>query len=152
MKTLDNAELFQCKFVSNFFEYSSIKKECSSKVFVKAYIFSSLSRRVSSKSFIFESLDIPAAYENLKKEKKISRGKDIYPSYVMKWIGYIYQYFELAIGIPQTTLYKKVKPENLYRLYEAYHSLDAKEVIERLVEANNININLNDKKLMAQLI
>lgn len=151
MKTLNSSGLFQCKFVSDLFEYSTKKHDCSSKNFIKAYVYSSVRSRISSKNFIFESIDVAAAYEMIKNEEKLTKGKEIYPSYVMAWIGYIFMYFELSTGIPQTTLYKNIKPEELYGLYEAYHSLDNELAIKRIAEAKNININLNDAKLMQQI-
>jgi len=152
MNKLNDVQLFQCKFVSNLFEYSTQKKECSSKIFIKAYVYSSTSKRISSKSFIFESLDIVSAYESIKNEKKITRGNDVYPSYVMAWIGYIMQYFECATCIPLTVLYKKIKPEELYSLYEAYHSIDNDLAVKRIAESKNINIELNNINIMKQII
>ncbi len=151
MKELNDAELFQCKFVSDLFEYSTKTKEFSSKNFIKAYIYSSVSKIVASKSFFIESLDIVAAYEQIKKEKKMVKGGTVYPSYVMAWIGYIIKYFQSSTGIPQTVIYKKIKPEELYSLYEAYHSLDNELVVKRIAEAKNINIELNNIEIMRQL-
>ena len=42
MKQIDDIGLFQCKYESQLFEYSTLMKECSSKVFIKAYVFSSV--------------------------------------------------------------------------------------------------------------
>jgi len=152
MKELSDIELFQCKFTSNLFEYSTKVKECSSKVFIKAYIYSSISRMISSKSFFIGSSDVVTCYEEIKKEKKLKRGSDVYPSYVMAWIGYIIKYFECSTGVPQTTVYKKIKPEELYSLYEAYHSLDNELVVKRIAEAKNINIELNNIEIMKKQI
>ncbi len=148
IKELDDNELFSCRFVSDLFEYSTKLKECSSKVFIKAFVYSNVSKTISNKSFILESMDITLAYDLIKKEKKLSRGKDIYPSYVMAWIGYIMEYFTLSTNIPLTVLYKNIKPEELYMLYESYHSLDNTLVIKRLCEAKNINANLNNVDLL----
>lgn len=151
MKKIDDIGLLECKFVSNLFEYSTKMKDCSSKVFVKSYIFSSIPKIVSSKSFIFDSLDVPGAYENIKKEKKLSTGSEVYPSYVMAWIGYIMKYFSYTTGIPETTIYKNIKPKEFYSMYEAYHSLDNDLVVKRIAEAKNINLNLNDPELYRKL-
>lgn len=151
MKKIDDIGLLECKFISNLFEYSTKKKDCSSKVFIKSYIFSSIPKIVSSESFIFDSLDVPGAYEIVKKEKKLTRGNEVYPSYVMAWIGYILKYFSYTTGIPESTIYKKVKPEEFYSMYEAYHSLDNDLVIKRIAEAHNINLNLNNVELYRKL-
>lgn len=151
MKKIDDTGLLLCKFTSDLFEYSTKVKDCSSKVFIKAYIYSSIQRRLSSKSFIFESLDIVAAYNIIKSEKSLTRGKDIYPSYVMSWIGYIMKYFSYTTGIPEITLYNKVKPEDFYNMYESYHSLDNDLVVKRIAEANDINIDLNNVEIMRSI-
>lgn len=152
MNQIGENELLRCKFVSDLFEYSTKKKDCSSKTFIKAFVYSSVQKRLALKSFAYESLDVPAAYEIIKGEKKMSRGKDIYPSFVMSWIGYVMQYFVCLSGIPMTAFYRKVKPEELYSLYEPYHSLDNEVVIKRICEAKKINLNLNDPNVMKSLM
>ncbi len=50
-----------------------------------------------------------------------------------------------------TVFYKKIKPEELYSLYESYHSLDNGAVIERFCESKKINLNLNDPNVMKSI-
>lgn len=145
---LDDSKLFSCRFVSDLFEYSTKVKECSSKIFIKSFVYSSLTKIVSDKSFFINSMDIGLAYDLIKKEKKLNRGKDIYPSYVMSWIGYIMEYFTLSTNIPLEILYKNIKPEELYSLYEAYHSSDSEVVIRRIIDSKNINTNLNNVEVL----
>lgn len=149
-KINDNG-LTSCKFVSNLFEYSTKVKECSSKIFIKAFVYSSLAKRISKDSFIFDSLDVVEAYDLIKSEKKLTRGDNIYPSYVMSWIGYIMEYFTQVTKLPLTVLYKKIKPEEFYMLYPAYHSLDNDMVITKICEAKNINLNLNNIEILKRL-
>ncbi len=151
MKKIDDNGLFACRFTSDLFEYSTKIKDCSSKEFIKAYVYSSVQKRISSDAFLYDSLDVATAYEMIKKEKKLTRGKEIYPSYVMAWIGYIMKYFSCVTSIPETTIYKKIKPEEFYSLYEAYHSLDNDLVVKRLCEAKNINLNLNNVEILRKI-
>jgi hypothetical protein len=151
MNKINDNQLFLCRYVSDLFEYSTKKKDCSSKVFIKAYVYSFTSTRINNECFLFDSLDIPAAYDCIKKEKKLNRGHDIYPSYVMAWIGYIMEYFTCVTNIPLTSLYRKIKPEELYMLYEAYHSLDNDLVVQRICEAKGIHLNLNDVELLKKI-
>ncbi len=148
---MNNNDNLSCTFVADLFEYSTKIKECSSKVFIKAFVYSSIAKRISSDLFIFDSLDIVQAYNLLKQEKKLTIGNDIYPSYVMAWIGYIMEYFTKSTKIPLTILYKKIKPEELYMLYEPYHSLDNDLVIQRICESKKINTNLNDVNLLKRM-
>ena len=39
MRKIDDNGLLLCKFTSDLFEYSTKAKDCSSKVFIKAYIY-----------------------------------------------------------------------------------------------------------------
>ena len=151
MNKIDDYGLFICRYISDLFEYSTLKKDCSSKNFIKAYVFSSLQKRTENKSFMIDSIDISNAYEEIKKEKKLTRGNDIYPSYVMSWIGYIMKYFSYQTGISERVLYGYIKPEELYRLYEAYHSLDNDLVVKRIIEAKNIRTELNDVELLKKI-
>lgn len=150
MKQIDDTGLLSCKFVSDLFEYSTKAKECSSKVFIKAFVYSSVAKRISSDSFLMDSLDIVSAYNQIKKEKKLTRGSEIYPSYVMAWIGYIMEYFTKVTDIPLTAFYRKIKPEELYILYEPYHSLDTELAIRRICEAKGINLDRNNLELLKE--
>ena len=64
----------------------------------------------------------------------------------MDWI--YYGIFTLSTNIPLTVLYKRIKPEELYMLYESYHSLDNELAAKRILEAKNINNILNDVELL----
>ena len=151
MREMDDNGKILCKFTSDLFEYSTEVKECSSKVFIKAFVFSSIQKRLSSNAFILESLDVASAYDIIKKEKKLTRGTDIYPSYVMSWIGYIMKYFSYTTNLSESVLYKKMKPEEFYSLYEAYHSMDNDLVVKRIAEAKGINLNFSNVDLMKSL-
>lgn len=68
IKMIDDTGFLSAKFVSNLFEHSTKVKECSSKVFIKAFAYSSVAKRISSDSFLIDSLDIVSAYNQIKKE------------------------------------------------------------------------------------
>ncbi len=152
MKKMDENGRLLAIFVSDLFKYSVNQKDCSSKIFIKAYVFSSLEKeRLNSDTFLFDSLDVPEAYEIIKKEKKLTRGNEIYPSYVMEWIGYIMKYFNYVTGIPLASLYKKMKPDEFYSAYEAFHSLDNDVVVERILEMKNFNNKNNDVDILKKI-
>jgi len=151
MNNIDDFGLMICKYVSDLFEYSTKQRDCSSKVFIKAFVYSSLQKQIDNKSFLFDSIDVPLAYDLIKKEKNLTIGNEIYPSYVMSWIGYIMKYFCYKTGLTERTFYKYIKPEELYQLYEAYHSLDNDLVIKRIIEAKKININFNNVDLYKKI-
>ena len=143
--------LLSCRFTSDLFVYATKMRDCSSKVFIKAYAYSSLAKRISSPCFAYDCLDVPEAYSILKKEKKLSRGNDVYPSFVMAWIGYIMAYYSSYTGLPVNVFYSKVKPEELYRVYEAYHSLDSEQALKRLCEAKGLLLDFSGPEAKARI-
>lgn len=51
------------------------------------------------------------------------------------WIGYIYRYYAYTYQILSRQAYKIVKPKELRELFLAYHTMDPKQAIERILEA-----------------
>ena len=151
MKKFDSIGKFLCEYVSRLFAYQTERKDGSSKVFIKAFVYSSLVEQLDKEEFMFSSTDIPEAYDILKKEKNLKRGKEIYPSFVMAWIGYIMKYFAYTRGISEKRVYECVKPDELYAMYEAYHSLDNEAVVTRIIEAKNINLSLDNLNLLRKI-
>lgn len=151
MKDLDTAGKFLCEYVSRLFAYQTERKDGSSKVFIKAFVYSSLIEQIDKEDFMFSAIDISEAYDALKKEKNLKRGKEIYPSFVMAWIGYIMKYFAYTRRISEKRVYEYVKPEELYAMYEAYHSLDNEAVVTRIVEAKGIDLSLDNLDLLRKI-
>lgn len=142
MKEIDSIGIKLCEYQSDLFEKSTTFFNCGSAYFIKIFMYSNLSKRIDSSSFLLESLDVNAALAELKTNNSFNRGSIIYPSYVMKWIGYIYRYFSFTCDFSSKKVFTIIKPKELYGLYEAYHSLDPKETIERIMESKKIkNIN-----------
>lgn len=143
MKEIDNTGLKLCEYQSNLFEKSVDFFDCSSVYFIKVFMNSEFVKRIDKPSFLLESIDIYAAFNELKKYHKLNRGNEKYPPYVMKWIGYIYRYFTYTQDLSSKRVYEIVKPKELFSLYESYHSLDSREVIERIMESKQIKSNLD---------
>ena len=142
---------FECKYQADFFELSTNKKDCSSVVFIKQFSNSKLAKAMDNRSYLFLADDITKAYDSLKKEKKLTLGKEIYPKKVMSWIGYIMRYMAIKYEYTTKNVYSIIKPKELYGMYEAYHSLDNDLVCERILEAKNINLNLNNIEIFKKI-
>lgn len=138
MKEIDNVGLKLCEYQSSIFENSVDYFNCSSIYFVKVFMNSDFAKRIDNPSFLLESIDTYAAFNELMVNHKMNRGNERYPSYVMRWIGYIYRYFSYSYELSSKRVYKIIKPKELFGLYESYHSLDPKEVIERIIESKRI--------------
>ena len=138
MKKMDDIGLRLCYIQSEMFEKSIDYFSCSSPFFIKIFMFSSLATRMDNKNFIFETGDTFYYLDELKKTHKLKTGKTKYQTQVMKWIGFLYRYYAYSYDIPSKTVYRYIKPNELYGLYEAYHSLDIEEAINRINDAKKI--------------
>ena len=85
-----------------------------------------------------ESLDITSAIEELKNESNYEVGHIKVSPAIMAWIGYLIRYWAYIYEINTKQIYKNIKFDELCSLYEAYHSLDVEEAINRINEAHNI--------------
>lgn len=139
MKKMDENGLLLCKYQARLFEYST-SKNISSKQFIKDFSYSNLSKRMGNVSFLFETLDTAGAYLEIEENKPFKKG-EVYNENIISWIGYIYRYTCYIYEKDMKDIYKKIKPQELYDLYDAYHSLDNELAIKRILEAKNIDFN-----------
>ena len=141
MRQADEIGIKICEYQAGLFELSASYLQCSSLVFIKQFMSSDIANRMDKGSFIFEALDTPACLDELGKERKLTRGKEKYPTYVLSWIGYMYRYIAYTREISSAFLFSKVKPKQLYAVYEAYHSMDTESAAVRILEAAELNAN-----------
>ena len=71
-------------------------------------------------------------------------GKEKYTNNEMYWIGYLYRYFSYTYELSSYRVYKMVKPKELRNLYLPYHTLSVEQAIERILEAKNIQLEVDD--------
>ena len=138
MKKMDDLGLSLCNYQASLFETTVKELSCSSSYFYKKFAFSNLAKRMDKKGFVFESLDVTGAIEELKKESNYEIGKNKVSPAIMAWIGYLLRYWAYTYMISTKQVYKYIKFDELCNLYEAYHSLDVEEAIKRINEAHNI--------------
>lgn len=108
---------------------------------------SNIAQRMDRESFIFESLDIPGCLDELGKEKKLSQGKEKIPSYILKWIGYMYRYISYTREVSSSYIFSLIKTKQLYSVYEPYHGLDPEAAAIRILEAAGQPADLTIDKL-----
>lgn len=60
-----------------------------------------------------------------------------YNSESLFWIGYIYRYWHFLTGSASKEIVEICNAEKMNALYPAYHTLDCKMAIERIIEGNN---------------
>ena len=138
MKKIDDIGNILCEYQADLFELSASYLNCSSLMFVKQFMLSDIASIMDKASFAFQSLDTPACLDELAMEKKLTQGKEKYPSYLLRWIGYMYRYIAYTREISSKFLFSIIKTKQLYSSYEAYHSLDPEAAAIRLLEASNV--------------
>ena len=139
MRKIDDTGILLAKYQADLFEKSITELPCSSAYFYKKFAYSKLAQRMDRKTFILESLDVNGAFEELKKESNYNVGCIKVSPAIMLWVGYLLRYWSYIYEISTKQIYKHIKLDELCKLYEAYHSLDIEEAIERINEAHNIS-------------
>jgi len=129
------------KIQGSLFEYSCKKRECASSFFIKQFLYSSLAKRMNDINFLYESSSITDLYNELSKEKKLNVGKEIYPEAVMYWIGYLLAVMAINNNYSPQQIYRIITPKELFISYEAYHSFNVEDAIDRIIESKMNNKN-----------
>jgi hypothetical protein len=135
MRKMDSLGLKICSYQALLFESSIVQTDCSSKIFIRRFMNSNLSKRMDSVGFMFDSLDVSDAIKELEAQYGVSAyGVEKFTVEEMHWIGYIYRYWAYITEKSSKQIYKIVKPEKMRKLYFPYHSLDPLQAIERIIE------------------
>lgn len=142
---MKNSDYILCKYQGELFEYSINYLNCSSSYFFKKFMNSDVAKRMDKNSFINESIDYPALLDDLKKETDLSRGNKKSSREIMRWVGFLSRYWSIKYRISSKRIYSIIHLDEFERLYEAYHSLDVEEAIDRINEAKNVKY-ISDKE------
>jgi hypothetical protein len=140
-----------CRYQAKLFEQSVTRLDMSSPVFVRRFMYSEIVEDFDCLAFLDGSLSLEGVFEYLEDEYGPSDyGSVKYHKDVMYWIGYLYRYFSYCYEITSKRAYKLLPLKYVAESYEAYHTLDIKNAIERLLESKNISFDpviLNKKAL-----
>jgi len=139
MKDFDDNGLKLCRIQGELFKESVDKTDCSSPIFLRRFMYSKVAARMDHEGFLSEAASKDDILDELLEEYHESTyGQIKYDYEEMYWIGYIYRYWCYTNAISSKNLYKKIKPEELKKLYFPYHSMDPGQAVERIKEANGI--------------
>ena len=136
MNNLHNLSQFErqlCSVQGKMFELSA-KKNLSSKEFIDFYMQSQ-----TAKFF-----DLPydrtqwlgeenLLYDVIEENPNLDKGK-IYDAESLFWIGYTYRYWHFLTKQTSNQIGNKCNAEMMHALYPAYHTLDCRQAIERILE------------------
>lgn len=139
MKKMDETGKKLCKAQAELFVSSIELAECSSAIFLRRFMYSSVAKRMDDGSYLFESSTNQSLIAEIEEEfGKTSYGKVKYSENELYWMGYLYRYWCYTYEKTSKQVYRIIKPTELRALYFPYHSLDNSAAIERILEAKNI--------------
>ena len=73
-------------------------------------------------------------YDVLEENKNLPQGK-LYDPESLFWIGYTYRYWHFLTNQESKVISQKCNAEMMHALYPAYHTLDCKQAVIRILEA-----------------
>lgn len=136
MKNMDKDGLLLCTTQAEAFELSKELTASSSSIFIRRFMNSSIAETMDDCSFLQGNLGAKDIINSLDEEYGISRyGSVKFTRNELYWIGYLYRYYAYTCQISSRQAYKMVKPKELRELFPAYHTMDPKQAIDRILEA-----------------
>ncbi len=140
MKEIDEMGLFICRAQANLFVASLTLTECSSAVFLRRFMNSSVAERMDKGFFLFEASSNDSVISEINEEfGETNYGKVKFSENEMYWMGYLYRYWCYTYGKTSKQVYRIIKPTELRTLFFPYHSIDCSAAIERILEAKGQN-------------
>ena len=146
MKKIDEAGIKLCSIQGNIFT-QSLSLDCSSAIFIRRFMYSDFAKRLDECDFFSQSCNTNVFVNEINEEYKSKKyGKIKYSYEELYWIGYIYRYFCYTQDKSSKNVFKIINSNEIRKLYFPYHSLDPKQVVERILESKNIkNVDLISK-------
>lgn len=145
MKKMDSDGILLCELQGATFELSLEKVETSSPIFIRRFMNSEVVKLLDNGSILQTNLQPQDIIEYIEEEyHELKYGKEKYTNNEMYWIGYLYRYFSYTYELSSYRVYKMVKPKELRNLYLPYHTLSVEQAIERILEAENIQLEVDD--------
>ena len=136
MNEIDELGRKLCSLQGRIFECSIEASACGSAVFVRRFMRSEAARRLDEARAPID----PSTAEQLVEEVDAQfggkpYGSEKYPANEMHWMGYLYRCLCLSTGMSSKAAYRAIGARELRLLYFPYHSLDAQQAAERILEA-----------------
>ncbi|MGM9948314.1 antitoxin [Floccifex sp.] len=145
MKKMDTDGLLLCDIQGQVFELSIEKTSTSSEIFIRRFMNSQIVKLMDNESILDMTLQADDIIHEIKKEYNNSEyGSIKYTKNEMYWIGYIYRYFSYIYECSSKRVYRIIKPKELRQLYLPYHTLSPEQTIERILEAKDIDLNIEN--------
>ncbi len=135
MKPLDSIEIKLCQAQAKIFEASIDKVQCSSPIFIRRFMNSSVAKSMDGKLYLFTSQTSDDAFDALDEEFGEScYGKEKYDADQMFWIGYIYRCLVIRYGLPSKYVFRLIKGTQIIKYYNICHTFDPVDACERIMD------------------
>lgn len=147
MKPLNSIEIQLCQKQAKIFEKSINATECSSPIFIRRYMFSSIAKSMDEKLYLFTSQTEEDAFSVLDDEfGKSAYGKEKYSPDQMYWIGYIYRCICIRYNLSSKAVYKLFNAKEIVKYYNICHTFDIVDASERMMEGISYDDSPIEKK------
>lgn len=141
MKEIDTIGLKQAEFLGSIFEKTFSLSKLSSANFIRKFMFSDYELLFSKNSIMFEIRTEEQIIKEIDNTTIDNRKGIKYNPDSLFWIGYIYAYWSYTYSKRINEIYRWFKPEELNKLYFAYHTFDPAFAISRMMEAKGLKEN-----------
>lgn len=156
MKPLSSIEIKLCQKQAKIFELSLTKAECSSPIFIRRFMYSSVAKSFDDKLYLFTSRTDDEVFDTLEEEFGPSNyGKNKYTPDQMFWMGYIYRCLCIKYDLSSKAVYKLFNGKEIVKYYNICHTFDIVDAAERMMESINYDdspIEVKAYKVMKRLI
>lgn len=141
MKKLNFNERKLCQIQGKIFEESTQKVQCSSLIFIRRFMQSSLATKFDDYSFLVIALDINDCFYEIENEYGFSSyGKIKYSKNEMFWIGYIYRALSIIYKLSSKKVFSLFNAKEIVKYYNIFHTFDIEQAAEKMMESINYNV------------
>ena len=155
MRKMDYNGIVLCKFQANLFKNFMKYASCSPSVFIRRFMNSMVAKRFDDLEVLRENISFVSVFNELDQQYGLTAFGDpnkVDPE-ILYWTGYLYRYWSYTREISSSLLYQKLKPEELFKRYYLYHSMDMDYVIERIIEEKELSFpEVNEKRTLEQIL
>ena len=104
-----------------------------SKTFVRSFLLSKEEKQIDDLNLDVAGLSEGEVLDAISKRIKNRRG-EMYPFSVMHFMGYFYRMASYLTGYRSKELYRRIKPELIFKNYQTLHALPIEAAIKEIFE------------------
>ncbi len=147
MTPLSYIEIKLCQAQAKIFEASVSKSNCSSPIFIRRFVYSSIAKSFDEKVYLYRSDSIVDALDIINEEFGESKyGQIKYSVDQMFWIGYVYRCICIKYNLSSKAVYKLFDAREIVKYYNIFHTFDIVDAAERMMESINYDMSsIQDK-------